>query len=346
MKASIVGASGYIGGELLRLLLIHPEVEVAHLTSRRYAGEYVYKVHPNLRGICRLKFEEPKIDKISEADVVFLALPHGTSMDMVAELMKLDLKIIDLSADFRLKDPETYKKYYREHTCPELLEEAVYGLPELHREEIKKAKLVANPGCMAAATILALAPVIGVVDPLHIVVDVKIGSSAAGASPSIASHHSERADVVRPYMPAGHRHTAEIEQEVGLLAGKKVVVGLTPHAVDLVRGILATIHTYPLGDGLEDKDIWRLLRSFYQGSFFIRIVKDRKTLYTLPNPKTVVGSNFCDIGFVLDPHAHRLIMFSAIDNLVKGGAGNAVQNMNLMFGLDEKTGLEIPSLHP
>lgn len=345
MRATVVGATGYIGGELLRLLLVHPEAEIVHLTSRKKAGEYVHRVHPNLRGFIKLKFETPNIDLISEADVVFLATPHTKSMGLVRELMNLDLKIIDLSADFRIKDPRIYEEYYTKHTSPELLDEAVYGLPELHREEIRGAKLVANPGCLAAASILALAPIIHLVDSDHIVVDAKIGSSAAGASPTIASHHSERAGVVRPYMPSGHRHTAEIEQEVGSVAGGRVRVGLSPHAVDLVRGILATAYTYP-EDGVEERDVWRELRSFYSGEPFIRLVKERKILYQLPNPKVVVGSNFCDIGFTLDPHAGRLIMFSAIDNLIKGGAGNAVQNMNLIFGLEEGMGLRNPSPHP
>ncbi len=345
MKVAVVGATGYIGGELLRLLLVHPEAELAHLTSRKKAGEYVHRVHPNLRGFIQMKFEDPDIDLISETDVVFLATPHTKSMGMIRELMKLDVKIIDLSADFRIKDPRVYEKYYVKHTFPALLEEAVYGLPELHREEIRRAKLVANPGCLATASILALAPIIHLVDPNHIVVDAKIGSSAAGVSPTIATHHSERAGVVRPYMPAGHRHTAEIEQEVGFVAGKGIRVGLSPHAVDLVRGILATAHTYPK-EGIEEKDVWRELRAFYKGEPFVRFVKERKILYQLPNPKVVVGSNFCDIGFTLDPHAGRLIMFSAIDNLIKGGAGTAVQNMNIMFGFDEEMGLRNPSPHP
>ncbi|MFQ5711787.1 MAG: N-acetyl-gamma-glutamyl-phosphate reductase [Candidatus Geothermarchaeales archaeon] len=345
MRAAIVGAAGYTGGELLRLLLMHPEAEIVHLGSRSRAGEYVHKTHPNLRGLCMMKFEEPRVNRVSEAEVVFLAVPHGAAMNLVKRLIDLDLKIIDLSADFRIKDPKIYEEYYREHTCPELLQNAIYGIPELHREEIKGARLVANPGCIAAASILGLAPIIKLVDPNHIVVDVKIGSSAAGERPTVASHHPERVDVVRTYKPSGHRHTAEIEQEVGLVAGRSIRVGLTPHAVGMVRGVLATIHTYPNGD-IRDKEVWSALRNLYRGEPFIRLVKERKILYSLPNPKILAGSNFCDIGFSLDHHTDRLIMFSALDNLVKGGAGNAIQNMNLMFGLDEKTGLQYAPPHP
>ncbi len=292
-----------------------------------------------------MQFEDLNIDHISEADVVFLAVPHGASMDLVSQLLDLDIKIIDLSADFRIKDPKIYERYYREHTCPELLEEAVYGVPELRREMIKEAKLVANPGCIAVTAILGLAPVIKIVNHDYIIIDAKIGSSAAGETPTQASHHPERNNVVRIYKPTGHRHTAEIEQEVGLIANKPVKVGLTPHAVGMVRGLLVTIYTY-FSREIEDKDVWRALRTFYRDEYFIRVVKEKKILHGLPNPKILVGSNFCDIGFSLDGHTNRLIMFSALDNLIKGAAGNAVQNMNLMFGLREEIGLHYASLHP
>ena len=345
MKVSILGASGYIGGELLRLILTHPEAELFYSGSNSQAGKYIHKVHPNLRGLTMSKMEKYNVSKAVEADVVFTALPHGQSMDIINELFLTGVKIIDLSADFRLRDHKIYNKYYREHKYPELLTKSVYGLPEIYRSKIKSSQLIANPGCNAMASILALMPIIHLVDTKHIISDVKVGSSAAGVLPNLSTHHPERTNVVRPYNPVGHRHTGEIEQELSLKAGKKIIVGMTPHAVDLVRGILCTAYTYPISE-LDDKDIWKSIRDTYHNEPFIRIVKEKKGLYNLPNPKIVIGSNFCDVGFENDIEKGRLIMFSAIDNLIKGGSGNAVQNMNIMFGIDEKAGLLSPSLHP
>ncbi|MHC1586062.1 MAG: N-acetyl-gamma-glutamyl-phosphate reductase [Candidatus Hecatellaceae archaeon] len=349
VKVGIVGASGYTGGELLRLLLTHPEVEIVKATSREYAGEYVYRVHPNLRGITSMKFDRPSLDDLlKNCELVFVATPHGVSSKLVPHLLESGLRVVDLSADFRLRNPEDYPKWYGwSHPKPELLRQAVYGVPELYREQIKGAKLVACPGCMAIAGILALAPPVkaGIVDLEHLVVDVKIGSSGAGAKPTRSTHHAERYGVVRPYKPSGHRHTAEIEQELRALSGGNVRVAFSAHAVNIVRGILATAHAF-LTEEVSQADLWRIYREFYQGEPFIRIVRDRKGVCKLPDPKSVIGSNFCDVGFELDPHANRLVALSALDNLMKGAAGIAVQNMNIMLGFSEDLGLKQPALYP
>ncbi|MBS7646429.1 MAG: N-acetyl-gamma-glutamyl-phosphate reductase [Candidatus Bathyarchaeia archaeon] len=349
MRVGVIGGSGYVGGELLRLLLFHPKVEVTLVTSQKQAGEYVHTIHPNLRGATQLKFIPYGLSEIKEkCDLVFTALPHGASVKYVPELLNAGLKVIDMSADFRLKDSENYPKWYGwSHPAPEILAEAVYGLPELHREEIRKARLVACPGCMATATILALAPLVkaGFIDKDRIVVDVKVGSSGAGNRPSIASHHPERSGGTRPYKPVDHRHIPEIEQELNLIAGRPVKVAFTPHAVNIVRGILSTIHTFLVKE-VTMKDVWMAYRSAYEGEPFIRFVRYKKGLYQFPDPKIVVGSNFCDIGFELDSRVNRLVVFSAIDNLVKGAAGQAVQCLNIMSGFDEKTGLNHVGFHP
>jgi N-acetyl-gamma-glutamyl-phosphate/LysW-gamma-L-alpha-aminoadipyl-6-phosphate reductase len=344
-----MGASGYVGGELLRILLFHNKVEVTCATSRRYAGDYLHHVHPNLRGLTDLKFMEQKPeDVVDRCDLVFFALPHGSAVKTIPYYVERGMKVIDLSADFRLKNPEDYQKWYGyEHPHADLIERFVYGLPELHREEIKKSSSVACPGCMAIASILALAPLIkgNLIEKERIVIDVKIGSSGSGVAPSPATHHANRFGVVRPYKPVGHRHTAEIEQELNSIGEGKVKVAMSAHAVNMVRGILSTCHTFTLRP-LAIPDLWKVYRSFYQKEPFIRLVRDRKGLYKLPDPKVVIGTNYCDIGFEADEHINRVVAFSAIDNLVRGAAGTAVQNMNIMLGIDERTGLESPGLYP
>ena len=349
MKVGVFGASGYVGGELLRLLLKHPRVEVAAATSNKYAGEFIHRVHPNLRGQTNLKFMKSDPSKvINNCDLLFVATPHGVSSSFIPEIAETGLKIIDASADFRLKDPQDYVKWYGwEHKCPEMLEKAVYGLPELHREKIKNAQLVAGPGCMAATGILALAPIVksGKIEMNRIVADFKVGSSGAGGKPTLSSHHPEHYSVVRPYKPVGHRHTAEIEQELSILAGEKVSVAMSAHAVNMVRGILGTCHVF-LTDPISVIEVWRLYRNAYRDEPFIRLVRDRKGIFRYPDPKIVVGSNFCDVGFELDEHTNRLVLLSALDNLMKGAAGTAVQDMNIMCGWDEREGLQDSGLHP
>lgn len=348
MRIGIIGGSGYVGSELLRILLTHPEVEVTMVTSRQSAGEYVFNMHPNLRGMTQLKFVPQSMDELKEnCDLVFTATPHGGSVNLVPKLLEAGLKVIDMSADFRLKNPADYPTYYGwEHAHPEMLKKAAYGLPELHREEIKDANLVACPGCEATAAILGLAPIVkaGLIDTEHVVVDLKVGSSGGGSKPTLAGHHPERAGGVRPYKVVGHRHIAEVEQELAPLGGQ-VKISFTPHAVNIIRGILATIHTFPK-EPIQNKDLWKALRGMYSNEPFIRLVKYLKGPYQLPDPKITMGTNFCDVGFEIDEHANRLIMFSALDNMVKGAAGQGVQCLNIMMGIDETSGLKSTGFHP
>lgn len=338
-----------MGSELLRLLLLHPEVEITTVTSRQNAGEYLFNVHPNLRGHTQLKFVPLNIGELeNNCDLVFTATPHGGSLNLVPKLLETGLKVIDMSADFRLKNPIDYDKWYGwSHTSPRLLKEAVYGLPEVHREEIKRAKLVACPGCMATATILALIPFVkeGLVETNRLIADLKVGSSGAGSKPTVASHHPERFGGVRPYKVVMHRHIAEIEQELNTVANENITVSFTPHAVNMVRGILCTIHAFPRKP-LIVKDIWKALRSQYQDEPFIRFVKYQKGIYQLPDPKVTLGTNYCDLGFELDPHANRLLLFSALDNMVKGASGQGVQCLNIMMGIDETIALKSTGFHP
>ena len=349
MKIGIIGGSGYVGSELLRLLLLHPQAEVTMVTSRQSVGEFVFNVHPNLRGLTQLKFVPQDIAELQKnCDLIFTATPHGGSVNLVPKLLDAGLKVIDMSADFRLKKPNDYETYYGwKHGHPEMLKDAIYGLPELHREEIKKANLVACPGCEATAAILGLAPIVkaGLVDKDKIVIDLKVGSSGGGSKPSPASHHPERSSGVRPYKVVGHRHIAEVEQELDALSSEPVRISFTPHAVNMVRGILATIHTFPK-QKLENKDLWRAFRGMYGNEPFIRLVKYQKGPYQLPDPKVTMGTNFCDIGFEIDEHANRLLLFSALDNMCKGASGQGVQCMNIQMGLDETTGLKSTGFHP
>jgi N-acetyl-gamma-glutamyl-phosphate/LysW-gamma-L-alpha-aminoadipyl-6-phosphate reductase len=343
-----VGGSGYTGGELLRLLLAHPEVEVAQVTSESRRGDYVYAAHPNLRGRTTLRFVTP--DDLAPCDLLFLCLPHGEAMRRV-DLFDLAHRTIDLSADFRLRDAAAYESWYgAPHAAPELLREFVYGLPELHRGELRRARRVSGVGCLATATTLALAPLVraGVICPEPIVVEAKVGSSAAGAHAAPADHHPERAGVVRSFMPVGHRHTAEIEQELAGLCGSGCAgptVHLSATAVEAVRGVLATAHAF-LTAPLAERDLWRLYRETYGGEPFVRLVKERSGVYRYPEPKILAGSNYCDVGFALDAARGRVVALAAIDNLMKGAAGSAVQCMNLMCGFEETCGLEFAGLHP
>jgi N-acetyl-gamma-glutamyl-phosphate/LysW-gamma-L-alpha-aminoadipyl-6-phosphate reductase len=348
MRVGIIGGSGYAGGELLRLLLRHPQAEATTVTSQRYAGEYLYTIHPNLRGHTQLKFTPVNNEEIAErCDMVFMATPHGTSKDLVPDLLARGLMIIDLSADFRLKNPSDYFKWYGwGHPHPELLDRAVYGIPELHRKEMKGAGLVACAGCMAGASILSLAPVVKAdfVDPDKISIDAKIGSSGGGSEPTPASHHTERFGGVRPYQVVGHRHIAEIEQELTAQAGAPIHVGFTPHALDIARGVLITAQLW-LRRKVEGSEVWKAYRDMYGDEYFIHLVKYKKGLYQLPDPRVVVGTNYVDVGFELDGHVPRLVVFGAIDNIVKGAAGQGVQCWNAVNGWDEKLGLDLIGTH-
>ncbi|HLD01405.1 MAG TPA: N-acetyl-gamma-glutamyl-phosphate reductase [Patescibacteria group bacterium] len=343
-NVSILGGSGYAGGELLRLLLGHSQVFIKQVTSRQFAEQPITLVHPNLRKLTDLKFVHP--DNLDVCDILFVALPNTQSMGKMQELQKKANKIIDLGADFRLVNAETFKDWYKiEHTAKDLIGKFVYGLAELHREEIKKARFVACGGCEATVSILALYPLIkhNLLEK-NIIIDAKMSSSQAGMSVSLSSHHPERSGAVRSYMPTGHRHTAEIEQELGF--GKtKLDVAISATALDMVRGLLVTIHTTPK-KSITEKDIWKAYRETYKDEPFIRIVKEQQGLYRYPEPKILQGTNYCDIGFAIDQRSNRLVVIAAIDNLVKGTAGQAVQAMNLMYGFDETEGLKFSGLHP
>jgi len=344
IRVSIAGASGYAGGELIRLLAAHPAVTLAQVTSERNAGKPVSKLHPNLRRFVDMKFST--IDELESCDVLFLGLPHGESSRRIDRFRPLAPRIIDMAADFRLRDAELYARWYgKPHPAPQMLGEFVYGIPELHREEMAGARLISSAGCNATATILSLWPLYAndLVDPDRTVVEVKVGSSEAGNQAGPASHHPERAGCVRSFMPSGHRHTAEMIQELG--RGREIAIHFSATAIDMVRGVLATCHVF-LKDDLEEKDVWKVYREAYADEPFIRIVKERDGLYRYPEPKLLAGTNLCDIGFERDPASRRLVVIGAIDNLMKGAAGQAVQALNIMMGYEERTALEFVGLHP
>ena len=342
IKASIIGGSGYVGGELLRLLLMHPEIEVAQVTSRSNLGLYVYQTHPNLRKQTSLKFSSP--ETLEPVDVLFLALPHGQAQKEIEHYAELAPRIVDLSADFRLRDAADYQQWYgARHAAPEWLNKFVYGLPEVQREALRTASYVSGVGCNATAAILALLPLVQAdlieVDQ-PVILEIKAGSSEGGAQGNPGSHHPERSGVIRTFSAFGHRHTAEVIQELGLKQPS-----LTMTSVDLVRGVLATAHGR-VKPGVVLKDLWRAYRQAAEENPFLRVVKERRGVYRVPEPKVLAGSNYADLGFDLDPDSGHVVSICAIDNLMKGAAGSAVQSMNLMLGFDETLGLEFSGLHP
>jgi N-acetyl-gamma-glutamyl-phosphate/LysW-gamma-L-alpha-aminoadipyl-6-phosphate reductase len=342
IKASIVCGSGYAGGELLRLLLGHPEIEVAQVSSRSHLGEYVHQVHPNLRKRTLLKFSDP--DAIQPVDLLFLALPHGSAQHKIGEFAALAPTIVDLSADFRLHNAKDYEQWYGSaHAAPEWLPKFVYGLPELHRDELRGAHYASGVGCNATASNLALLPLVkaGLVDlDKQVILELKVGSSEGGAEGNAGTHHPERAGVIRTFSAYGHRHTGEVIQEMGLTN-----VSLTMTSVELVRGILATAHA-TVKAGTATKDLWKTYRSAAADNPFLRVVKEQRGLYRVPEPKVLAGSNYADLGFDLDESNGHVVSICAIDNLMKGAAGTAVQCMNLMLGFEETLGLEFSGLHP
>lgn len=346
VAVSVIGGSGYAGGELVRLLLGHPEVTLKQVTSERNAGKFVRSVHPNLRKRSDMKFSA--IADLEPVDVLFAALPHGVTMGQMNELRKLAPIIIDLSADFRLRNAADYPKWYgHEHTLPELLGTFVYGIPELHREEIRTADLISSAGCMATTSILGLYPLYqaGVVDlNAPVVIEAKTGSSGSGGSPGLGSHHPERSGVMRSFKPTGHRHSAEVIQEL-TVAGAAPQVAFSATSVEAVRGILATSHVY-LKEPLADKDLWQIYRAAYKSEPFMRLVKEASGVHRYPEPKLLSGSNWCDVGFERDPNSNRVVVMAALDNLMKGAAGQAVQAFNIRLGFAEDTALEFTGLHP
>ncbi len=339
LTASVVGGTGFTGGELLRLLVGHPEFEVVQATSRSKANKTVGHQHPNLRNL-NLRFSEP--DDLESVDVLFAATPHGVTMEQIDQFRDVAGTVVDLSADFRLDTEAQYDEWYDGHSRPELLEKAEYALPELNRENLEGAEIVASGGCNATATILGLLPLFerGLLEgDEQVVVDVKVGSSEGGAGGGAASSHPERSGVVRPYAPTGHRHEAEIQQFLG------VDVFFTVHAVEMIRGASATCHVFP-DDPVSKGDLWGAYRDQYEAEPFVELVAGGGGVYRYPEPKAVAGTNRAEVGFELDPGNERLVVFSAIDNMMKGSAGQAVHAANVALGLDETAGLEFQGMHP
>lgn len=345
LKVAIVGASGYTGVELIRILHSHPEVAVTCVTSEQSAGRPISDVFPTLRGRYDIELENLEPVGIAEkVDIVFTALPHKAAMEVVPTFLKMNKNVIDLSADYRLRDAEVYGQWYDKHLNPEFLQEAVYGIPELRRLQIAEASLVANPGCYPTSVILGLAPLLKgkVIDPKSIIIDAKSGVTGAGRGAKVESLYCEVNEGFRAYGVGGtHRHIPEIEQELSLLAGDPLRVSFTPHLVPMDRGILSTIYTNPLGK-VSAADLITLYETFYDGEPFVRVLPEG----TFPSTAHVRGSNFCDIGIAVDDRTGRVIIVSAIDNLVKGASGQAVQNMNLMCGLPETLGLDFLPMFP
>jgi N-acetyl-gamma-glutamyl-phosphate reductase len=348
IRVVVTGASGYMGAELLRLLLIHPKVQVAGVTSERLAGERLDTCFPHFRGLTALTFQGLSPERVAEnADVVFLALPHMESQRLVPMLRRRGRKVIDLSADYRLTDASAYAVWYKApHTDPAGLAEAVYGLPELHRKAIGGAGLVASAGCYPVGAVLAVAPLLklGLGRPEGIVIDAKSGVTGAGAQGRKVDPmylYTEANENLQAYAVATHRHTPEIEQELSVLVGQPVTVAFTPHLIPLNRGLFTTA-SVPLAKAATTRELLACYSEFYAGEPFVRVLPEG----VLPTTRAVVGSNFCDVAVVADPRTHRAVCLSAIDNLGKGGAANGVQNLDLMFGWDERTGLEAPPVYP
>ena len=345
-KIGIVGASGYSGSELVRFLVNHPGgLHVALATSETYAGQRVDRVLPHLRDFIDLEFESLDINSLKErVDVVVLAVPHKVAMTYAPKIVAQGLRVVDFSADYRLRDAETYSNWYHvEHTSPELIQNAVYGLPERYRDEIRSAQLVANPGCYPTSAILAAAPLLdnGLVELESIVVDSKSGISGAGPKPKDTAHYPNRESNLVAYNIGKHRHTPEIEQELSVLAGETVCVTFTPHLVPMTRGILSTVYAR-LKKPLDTETLLGIYAHFYENEPFIRVLdKDE-----YPQTKAVLGSNYCDVGIEVDARTQRVVAMAVLDNLGKGAAGAALQNLNLMFGYNETDGLISPGLMP
>jgi N-acetyl-gamma-glutamyl-phosphate reductase len=345
LKVGIYGASGYTGQELLRILMRHPDVEIVALTSRKSKGLPVSDIFPVFEGLTELRFIDASAQEVAElSDVVFLALPHGEAMTVAHVFLSAGKKVIDLSADFRLRNVDVFEAWYDRHTAPSLINKAVYGLPELYRDAIKNAGLIANPGCYPTSAILGLAPLLRnkAIDPASIIIDSKSGVSGAGREPQIGSLFCEVEEGFKAYKIGQHRHGPEIEQELSVLAGCDVKVSFTPHLLPINRGILSTIYATLTKDEVSTADLIDLYRQFYKGEKFIRVYKSG----AFPNVSSVRGSNYCDIGISVEKRTGRVIIISAIDNLVKGAAGQAVQCLNIMHGFREDAGLEMISLFP
>ena len=345
INVGIIGASGYTGAELARILCNHPEVRITAATSRQNAGRPLSEIFPSLRGKVDIICENLSVTELCEkADFFFTAVPHKTAMDLVPDLLAAGVKVVDLSADFRLRDVLVYEEWYQAHSSSQFLNEAVYGLPELYRNDIGGCRLVANPGCYPTSIILGLAPLLkaGAIEVQTIIADSKSGTTGAGRAAQTGSLFCEVHDGFRPYkVGRAHRHTPEIEQELTVLAGGEVRISFTPHLLPISRGILSTVYA-SLVPGFDREAIDTLYRNHYQNEPFIRLLGED----SFPATQYVRGSNFCDISYKIDPMTSRIIVMSAIDNVVKGASGQAVQNMNLMMGFEETAGLGIVPIFP
>ena len=344
IKVAVAGASGYTGAELLRLLVGHPDIEICAVTSRQHEGLPISRVFPSLNGLCDLVCEPLDVAAIAaRADLVFTALPHKSAMAVVPEFLKAGCRVVDLSADYRLKDKEVYECWYQPHTSPELFDEAVYGLPEHYRDAVTTARLVANPGCYPTSVVLALTPLLErqLIDARSLIVDSKSGTSGAGRGLKEGSLFCEVNEGFKAYGVASHRHTPEIEQELSRIAGFEVIINFTPHLLPVNRGILSTCYA-SLVSGQTSADLLQLYKQRYADEPFVRVLAEGD----LPNIAHVRGTNYCDIGLVADARTGRVVVVSVIDNLVKGAAGQAIQNMNLMCGFGETQGLGIVPAFP
>ncbi len=338
IKTAVIGATGYAGAELVRILKGHPEAELVSITSRQYSGSRISSVYPALRGVCDMVLETFSRDEICQkADIIFTALPHKLPMEIIPGLIKNGKKVIDLSADFRFQNIEAYEAHYQPHTAKKLIKEAVYGLCEVYDDKIKKARIIGNPGCYPTSVLLPLIPLLKqkIIDPDSIISDSKSGVSGAGRSPSVTTLYCQVTESFKPYKVASHRHNPEMDEILTREAGKNVSITFVPHLLPMSRGMLTTTYA-TIKDDMKEDAIREVLLSYYKGRQFIRILPKGE----IPATMDVRGTNYCDIGLVKDDGKKRLILISAIDNLVKGASGQAVQNMNIMCGLDENTGLD------
>ena len=345
IKAGIIGATGYAGGELARLLLQREDVEILWYGSRSYVGQKYASVYPNLFQIVEDSCQDDSLKELAErADVVFTATPQGFCASIIEEEILSKVKVIDLSADFRIKDQAVYEKWYKlEHKSPQFLGEAVYGLPEVNREKIREARLIANPGCFPTCSFLAVYPLVkeGLVDPNTLIIDAKSGTSGAGRGAKMDNLYCEVNESIKAYGVGTHRHTPEIEEQLSYAAGKPVTISFTPHLVPMNRGILVTAYA-SLNGKVTEEEARAAYEKYYRDEYFVRLLEQG----AVPQTRWVEGSNFADVNFKIDPRTGRVVMMGAIDNMVKGAAGQAVQNMNLMFGLPEETGLKQIPMFP
>ena len=345
IKAGIIGSTGYAGGELARLLLQRDDVEILWYGSRSYVGQKYASVYPNLFKIVDENCQDDAIKELADqVDVIFTATPQGLCASLIDEEILSKVKVIDLSADFRIKDQAVYEKWYKlEHKSPQFLDEAVYGLPEVNREKVKTARLIANPGCFPTCSFLAVYPMVkeGLIDPNTLIIDAKSGTSGAGRGAKTDNLYCEVNESIKAYGVGTHRHTPEIEEQLSYAAGQPVTISFTPHLVPMNRGILVTAYA-SLNGKVTEEEARAAYEKYYRDEYFVRLLEPG----AVPQTRWVEGSNFADVNFKIDPRTNRVVMMGAIDNMVKGAAGQAIQNMNLMFGLPEQTGLKQLPMFP